>query len=509
MKMFILSLPFPMPTLRTFLFGAVVALAPVAAAHADYPVHRGKPTPVPPDSNFTVHADQPQQTIKGLGFEIQSDSINSGNKGMPDEISGVPHDLTPEERTRFSQQMLKGFRYCRLAGGLYWRGLDADQKQFVPRWPEQASELKDMIHDAGIEGVLFEYWSPAPFWKINRKLPGPGWDNKLRCFTDKLFKDDPDYHGDVDAFLKDFTAACVKDLATLRDAGIPVSMWGLQNEPFANTGYSSCIYSPEGYSRVFAAVAPAIRAFDPKIIITADDASGQYIKPALANPETAKLVDAFTVHQVGIDSAAVKAKDLGRPTFEDEYEYLSGPASPDRCVNTVQYAMNWFQRRKAPTWFWIHVLKPVGNSESSGYGLGYWRPPNYTGTTSPALADVQPGHWTWNKYNWNSVACFLRRMPWDSKGVAVDEETPSENLRIFSFLRPDGKLVIVLSNRSGAPHTFHVAVGGIAGATFQGWRYTPEDDQPDGLGKKIDATQQGPVIAPQLADNTWEFWEQN
>ena len=169
--------------------------------------------------------------------------------------------------------------------------------------------------------------------------------------------------------------------------------------------------------------------------------------------------------------------------------------------------MNWFQRGKAPVWFWIHALKPLGNVESSGYGLGLWRPPNYTGTIPDAYADLQPGHWTWNKYNWNSVAGFLRRMPWDSKAVTVDDEARSEDLRILSFLRPDGKLVVVLSNRSGAPHTFHVNTG-INSASFQGWRYTPEDDQPDGLGKKIDAAQQGPTISPQLDDRTWEFWEQ-
>jgi len=489
---------------RTFLLGTAAALSSLASLHGEY-VKPG------PESNFTIHPDQPRQTIKGLGFEIQCDSIASGNKGMPEDISGVPHDLTPDERARFCKEMLHGFRYCRLAGGLYWRGLDADKKQFIGRWPEQSAELRDMIHDAGVEGVLYEYWSPAPFWKASGKLIGPGWNNKLRCYTSK-FKDDPDYHGDVDAFLRDFAAACTKDLQTLRDAGIPISMWGLQNEPFANTGYSSCVYSPQEYSRTFTAVAPAIRAFDPKIWITADDADTKYVLPALSNPATAKLLDAFTVHQVGVNAAVVKGpatpKGFDQPSFEDEYEYLQGPTSPGRCMNTVQYIMNWFQRGRSPVWFWIHALKPIGNVEASGYGLGFWRPPSYNGPIPDEYSSLQPGHWTWNKYNWNSVAGFLKRMPWDSRAVTVDEETVSESLRIFSFLRPDGKLVVVLSNRSSAPHTFHIN-SGINGATFQGWRYTPEDDQPDGLGKKIDATQQGPTISPQLAPQTWEFWEQN
>ncbi len=129
-------------------------------------------TPVPPEGNYTVHPDQPKQVIQGIGFEIQSDSIASGNKGLPEDFTSVPHDLTPEERTRFYNEMLKGFRYVRLAGGLYWRGLTPDQKNFQGRWPEQLPELKEMIQAAGIDGVEFEYWSPAPFWKASGKLDG-------------------------------------------------------------------------------------------------------------------------------------------------------------------------------------------------------------------------------------------------------------------------------------------------------------------------------------------------
>ena len=45
---------------------------------------------------------------------------------LPETTTSVPHDLLPPERLRFYQEMLKGFRYCRLAGGLYWRGLDPE-----------------------------------------------------------------------------------------------------------------------------------------------------------------------------------------------------------------------------------------------------------------------------------------------------------------------------------------------------------------------------------------------
>ena len=116
--------------LTRLLAGAVAAagLLP-CAAWAEYPVERPRRTaPAPAEARYVVHPDQERQVIKGLGFEIQSDSIASGNAGLPDAATSVPHDLVPAERLRFCGEMLKGFRYCRLAGGLYWRGLDPEKK---------------------------------------------------------------------------------------------------------------------------------------------------------------------------------------------------------------------------------------------------------------------------------------------------------------------------------------------------------------------------------------------
>jgi len=477
-------------------------------ARAEYPpVRPPRTTPPPVEGNYTIHPDQPRQIIKGLGFEIQLDSIASGNKGLPDTISAVPHDLAPEERARFYKEMIHGFRFCRLAAGLYWRGLDADNKQFQPRWPTQLDELHEMIQATGVEGVSMEYWSPAPYWKANNKLV---WGAPLRCFS-KNFTADPVYHGDTNAFLNDFAHACVKDLQTLRDSGIPISMWGLQNEPFASTPYSSCTYSAENYSKTFLTVAPMIRAFDPKIWIIADTAGLQYIAPALRDPKANSLIDAFVVHHVGSSCMEVKGprtpEGFQQPSFQNEYEYLNGPATPDRCLNTVQHIMNWFQLGKAPTWFWIHALKPVGNKEASGYALGFWNPPGnpVTGedTSAPGL---EPGHWTWNKYNWNALAGFLRHMPWDSQALDVTEQKKDNDARIFVFRRPDKKMVIVLSNRTGADYKFNIGTG-LQSATFQGWRYTPEEAGPGFNGVKLD-TLTGPSIAPNLPDRTWEFWIQ-
>jgi O-glycosyl hydrolase len=502
-----------MKPIPVFLLAVSLALA-TSPVYAQKSVSKRLPreTPAAAEGTYAIFPAKNKQVIWGLGFEIQSDSIGSGNNGLPDEMSGVPHDLIPSERKRFATEMLAGFRYCRLAGGLYWRGLDPENKHLQPRWPEQLAEIKDMLDTAGVEGVLMEYWSPPPFWKANGKYTGKdGTENILRCYG-KDFANDPVYHGDKQRFIQDFAQAQIKDLETLKASGIKTVMWGLQNEPTQNEPYSTCRYTPEQYFEIFPPVATLVRKFDPKITIISDSMGLGHAAPVLKHPEYSKLIDALAIHQIGSDSNVIpktvehiwKRYGKSRPVFQNEYEYSA--ASYDHCLNTAQHIMNWIQLGDAPTWFWIHALKPVKNSESSGYSLGFWRPLGDTTPKKDKFADLQPGHWTWNKYNWNAVGSFVKHMPWNSQSVEVKEGNFDNDLRIMAFKRPNGKLTIVLSNRSFTEHTFKIATG-LQGATFKGYRYNPDDAGQDSMGVPC-GTLAGGTITPKLADMTWEFWEQ-
>ena len=169
--------------------------------------------------------------------------------------------------------------------------------------------------------------------------------------------------------------------------------------------------------------------------------------------------------------------------------------------------MNWFQLGGAPSWFWLHALKPTTTGGADGICLGYWRPSGDKSPAPPArFSGLKPGHWTWNKYNWHAVAGFVRHMPWDCTAVEVVEEKPDDDLRILAFWRPDRKLCVVLSNRSFAPHTFHVNTG-LTKAAFKGFRYTPEQAGPDFIGVEIGSLEGG-TISPKLPDMSWEFWIQ-
>lgn len=613
--------------------------------------------------NYQIQTDKPEQYIWGLGYEIQSDAIASGNMGLPEETTSVPHDLIPAERERFYNDMLKGFRYCRIAGGLYFRGTTPDQKELRGRWDTQTDEIREMIQKAGIEGISLEYWSPTPYWKSNQKYVGKDGNNRLRCFG-KDFSSDPIYKGDTIRFLNDFGESLVNDIFYFERNKIPVKMWGLQNEPSVDQNYSSCVYNSEQYTIAFNSVAPKIKAAAPNVLIIADSESGpsHHAKKISNNPDARRFVDAWVWHQIGansnqlIDEQAKYQKDTyGLPVFQNEYEYLTGGTSPKRCLNTVQNIMNWFTFVNSPTWFWIHALKPIGNSEAAGYALGFWKPINQTNnknTASPRKgvaagaartingleikrvspefieqtiisterelntkpgnpftfsidqkADVylvvdpatgytpssdwkknnlvvvsdheeqvymkrfnagkvnipantgkdnngnfgiphaaivvkkrdnnlkvsipkdeknpsvlvekiearneidaeslQPGHWVYNNYNWFALAGFLKHMPWNSRRFAVAEDVVRKDQRILAFKTPEGKMVVVMTNRSNAPFTFNIT--NVSKASFKGFRYTPEEAGPNFEGTPV-GNRSGNQFTVDLPSMCWDFW---
>jgi len=456
---------------------------------------------------YRIQPNQPQQVIKGLGFEIQSDSIGSGNAGMPDEVIAVPHDLTPDEKTRFYTEMLHGFRYARLAMGLYLRGNDAEKKQIIERYPGQMDDLRTMQQVSGLEGFDVEYWSPAPYWKANKTYYGG-----------TIGGSDP-------AFVNAFTDALAEDLRYLQSHGLHIAQWGLQNEPVvghlrqtpsagqsgaANQSYATCSYTPALYATVLNAAVPKIRTVAPGVQIQApswDGPAGDYAAEIRKNPELLRNIDAWTWHQIGHnsnDQIALREKYLrgadGKPVYENEFEYQ--PWDKNMTVdgyfmNTGQSLMNWMVFENSPVWFWIHALKPVSNMEATGYALGYWRP---TGELKQNIRpDLKLGHWEFNPHIWNAVAGFLKYMPWDSTRLGVEESAVLSDQRILVWRTKTGQLGIALSNRGSVPFTFHLS--GIQAGALAGHRYTVKALDIS-LGRKSVAKDISITVPPQ----SFEFW---
>ncbi|MFF6983518.1 twin-arginine translocation signal domain-containing protein [Streptomyces sp. NPDC008343] len=478
------------PNRRSVLRGAAVAGAGAALS----PLVNFSTAQAASSGDYTIRFDNGRrQTILGLGFEIQADSIGSGNNGLPAAVSGVPYDLTDSERTRFYQQMLKagrsdrGFRYCRLAMGLYYRGLDPTKKLMRDRYQGQAALLADMCRQAGIEGLSVEYWSPAPGWKSNDAYIG----GKLKAF-------------DSDT-LSQFGDALVADLDHLTASGLHISQWGLQNEPTVSATYSSCRYTADEYVTTFKAVAPKIRAKYPNVMIMADSEhgwGGEIGSAILADPAALDLVDAWTYHRIGYDSDYQINNDfnrlaMGKPVFNNEFEYLDNTTSDWRTINTAQSIMNWMTFQNSPTWYWLHALKPIANAEAPGYSLGYWRPPADTDFTR--YPDLKPGHWTWNPQNWNGVAGFVKYMPWNSVRYHVEESAVLPNRRIMAWKTPTDKPVFAVTNRMST-ESFTYTVDTRTAGTFQGYRYSPT------VNNQQLAAKDGPELTITVPPLSVEFW---
>jgi O-glycosyl hydrolase len=450
---------------------------------------------------YQVRLDIPKQTIWGLGVEIQSDSIGSGNNGLPEKTVSVPHDLTPAERYRLATELIgrgHGFRYIRLAGGLYYRGLRNNGQNLDERWPGQLQELSTLIQDSGAEGVNLEYWSPPPAWKSTNSYLG----GSLKQFDA--------------TFLSQFGDAVVGDISHLIANGVPVVKFGLQNEAPHTVGhYPHCTYTDSQYVLTYNAVGAKIRAAYPQIHLHANSWDGQN-RAALRNGLDMNLVDAWTWHRIGansndqIDNAAMfNANRAGKFVYNNEFEYLDSTTSEARMMNTAQSIMNWFTFVDAPTWYWLHALKPTYNAEAQGYALGYWRPDDDNDFSK--FAHIQKGHFDYELRNWRAIVGFLEWMPWNSQRYQVDEalftepngtQRPYKDKRILAFRQggPTGKLVVVLTNRdANTPnYTFNLNFG-MAG-TFRGYRYRVNTWQGN-LG-----TVSGPSAAIAVPTNSIEFW---
>jgi hypothetical protein len=221
------------------------------------------------------------------------------------------------------------------------------------------------------------------------------------------------------------------------------------------------------------------------------------------DPALLKCIDAWTWHRVGEDSneqiqnaATFNDGAEGKPVFNNEFEYLRGAASDKRFVNTAQSLMNWFVFENAPTFFWLHALKPTYNAEASGYALGFWRPTDDKDMSR--FPEIKPGHWNYNRQNWHSLAGFLKYLPWDSVRLNVTEDQVRLDNRILAWRTPSGKIAMAITNRSGSPFRFQIDAG--RSGTFRGFRFTPRDANV-ALGEA-----KGPALNPEVPDLAIEFW---
>ncbi len=460
--------------------------------------------------------------MDGIGFELQSDSIEGDGGGVQAaNLSSLPLDLTAGERTRLATTVASvggnSFTDFRLAMGLYYRGYSADGKNFVERLTGQNAAIAALISTSGVQGVDFLHWSPAPYWKKNT-ISGTTYRGSTTTFADPVADptgyntitrrllqggslDHPDKTLDPTGYatwMDDFTNAVLADMEYVHANVGRVVKFSPQNEPLTSAAYPSCVWTNQDVYDFLKVIVPKIRASvglstyggSPN---TVNIYVGDGVGATLIGGDAALLAEIYgwswhLISETGNDADYMKvngagyvAISAGKAVFSDENEYLDPYVDPSytatyktddwRFANTALMPLTWFVYLNSPSWYWIHIGKPTNGPtyESIGRALTIWRPPGAPASVPyPALGE---GEFTTVDVNWNAIKPWVQHMPRGSVRQHCTQSAATTGVGVMVWKKPNTDTVIALVNRTAAAKTFRVVIVGHTG-TLAGLQYS-------------------------------------
>jgi hypothetical protein len=484
--------------------------------------------------------------LDGIGFELQSDSIEGDGSGIQtSNTSSIPLDLTTDERLRLATEIASvggnPFDNFRLAMGLYYRGYSSDGKNFVERLSGQNAAISDFITNSGVRGIAFVHWSPAPYWK-KRTISGTTYRGSTTTFVDPVADpsgyntitrtllqggglDHPDKATDPTGYatwMDDFTNAVLADMEYVHQNIGPIVKFCPQNEPASATPYPSCVWTDQEVYDFLKAIVPKIRA---SLILSTGNTVDIYLEEsngaALVKADADLLAEIWgrawhLINETANDAdymrtnaATFVAAAAPKVVFTDESEYFDQVIVGDseykppeyRFANTVLMPMTWFLYLNSPIWYWIHIGKPTTgpHNETLGRALTVWRPPGSPVSSNyPALAE---GQFTTVDVNWNAIKPWLSHMPSGSVRLDTAQSVTAGGLGVMAWRKPDGNTVIAIVNRTATSKDFRIVVPGHTG-TFNGLRYDVASVDQDVGQKSIS----GSVFRTTVPAYSAEFW---
>ena len=313
--------------------------------------------------------------------------------------------------------------------------IDHDRQTLVP-YIKAAQVLNPAM------GFWASAWTPPPWMKTNSAYDGGG------------IRDEPAVYAAHALYLARFVEEYGKE-------GIPVSAVAVQNEPGIANDYPSCSWAPDQF-RTFVRdhLGPTFRqrTLPAGIILgTFNDPANEKIAMAVLNDPAARLfVGALGVQWNALPIAkAARGVVPGLPIWETETDcgnhYWESGFNPDRPQNDWAYALyTWRNIRAYLTGgaqvysLWNLVLDETGKSIDAKRP---W-PQN-----SPIVVDrtTQKAIYTPMYY---AVAHYSR---YAGAGAALLDGQGSGD--VLAFLRPDGKLSVVIVNPDSNPRGMRIKVG--------------------------------------------------
>ncbi|MDQ0422272.1 hypothetical protein J2045_003320 [Peteryoungia aggregata LMG 23059] len=472
-------------------------------------------------TTLTLDTATTAQTILGLGFELQSDSIEGDGGGIQESnTSSLPLDLSSSERTRFASQIVglgAGWVDFRLAAGLYYRGTTSDGKRFTERLPGQNAAIKELCDATGV-GICFTHWSPPPFYKKNGVYRGStdvrpdpvadpsGYNTYLRRLLQGGYLDAPDKVADPTgyaAWMADFAANTVLSMEYIHQNCGPIRRFVAQNEPHNRTAYPSCEWTNEQMYDYLKEIVPRIRASSilstyggqaNTVKICSDDYRGPTgFGGALIRADSALLaeIDSWSVHYIDdcakdanfvVDSVATLQANLaGKAMYSSENEYFDLRVDPSqtndymepghRMTNLAMQVLTWMRAMSSPIWYPIHIGKPSTGPvfETIGRAQTIWRP-----TGAPVRDDypsLAEGTFDTVPVNWHAMRGFLEHMPKNSVRVSFGAVAAQLERECYSmgWTSPGGKAGMCIVNRCRKANGIKLA--GLPAGTYKRYRY--------------------------------------
>jgi O-glycosyl hydrolase len=298
--------------------------------------------------------------------------------------------------------------------------------------------------------VLYSVWSPPGWMKQNGATTGGNGDGNPNTPTDnRLRYDKRDAFG---VYLAEFAGR-------YRDRfGWPVDYLSLQNEPNLNTTYDSCVYTADEYVQMARAVRAQVNAYGntetkligPEYAWAGDDYT------AYVNANVGDGLDLLCIHGYagawGSDMGAVPSSArTAEPFFQTEFNYnYNVEDTPEQAAVLGNTFCGDVNNGNAGAWFfWQGVQEPDSNP---GEGLLL---ANGSYKTTP-VTKISGFTRTKRYYAFQSLTQTVRPGA-IARWVTVGSDL-SADIKACALKNPDGRLTIVLANRSGTTHN-SIAIG--------------------------------------------------
>jgi len=297
-------------------------------------------------------------------------------------------------------------------------------------------------------------WSPPTWMKTNghyaAAMPIPGFqdvENGLRA--DQVGAEGTDMMKQDDRYLRAYAAYFGRFVDEYADRGIAVGMVMPQNEFNSAQPFPSCTWTPEGLARFIRHLGPQMRRRGVDVFLgTLERSDDGLVSTVLDDPEAAWHIDGFGVQWHG--KGALPYLHRAHPSariFQTEQECGDGKNDWRYCRYAWTLMKHYFAHGATGYMYWNMAL------EEGGLSRWGWA------QNSLVVVDAAAGEFAFTPefYLLKHVSHFVEP---GARVVETLSYTGFENQLVFR--NPDGALVIVVHNDSGAVQPISVLVDGRA-----------------------------------------------